>query len=307
MLDVTEQLQRYSTALGDLVPESDFDRRRRPTFHFPAVAAIVAVVVIAVSAGVWVTATDGGDSSVATQSPGNQLPVPADGAAPEQLPDGTPVWVVHHDDGSVSVLDAVSTHRPFGAGNLVVWCESSRGFLDPMYGSTYDEHGLKQAGPAPTGLDTYLITRIGGDTATVTGPPSAQPRELDGGRKAAEPAGPHCIDQGDHVDSYITGTFDMHSLASSTPMTVEEAMRQPDGTLVVIDAPVLIPLDDDEPVVCTSDIAHEPLACEGVPAPELASHGQPPVVIRGIFIARPHQGTLTDVAYVAERRAEYQR
>ncbi|HAS12781.1 MAG TPA: hypothetical protein DCS55_20065, partial [Acidimicrobiaceae bacterium] len=264
------------------------------------------LAVVAFAAGGFALLGNDGDAAVTVAGPDgadteSQLTVPESGALAQQLADGTPVWVVRHADGSVSVVDAVSTHRPFGAGTLVGWCESSRGFVDPMYGSQYDGHGRKQAGPAPRGLDEYPVASVDGDTVTVTGTAVEQPRAADGGPEASEPAGPHCFHtDGDDDADVVEGSFRSHPVASAAPATPEDAMREPDGTLVVVDARVLV-VKGQEPLVCTSEVTGPPPSCDGIPAPELFAQDETPVVMRGVFVARPDAGTLTDIAYVGER------
>lgn len=235
----------------------------------------------------------------------SQVAVPENGASAQQLADGTPVWVVRHDDGTVSVVHAVSTHRPFGAGTLVGWCGSSRSFIDPMYGSQFDERGRSHAGPAPRGLDMYPVASVDGDTAAVTGPPVVQPRAAEGGPEPSEPAGPDCLDEtSGPVDGYLSGSFDLHPFASETPVSPDDAVRQPDGTFVLVDAPLVI-VEGDQPLACTSDVGGSPPACGGVPAPELFVVNETAAVLRGPFLARPEAGTLTDIAYVGERTVTY--
>jgi hypothetical protein len=65
------------------------------------------------------------------------------------------------------VVDAFSTHTPFGVGTLVAWCAASRTFDDLRHGSTFDEQGRYILGPAPTGLVTFEATELGTTPATV--------------------------------------------------------------------------------------------------------------------------------------------
>lgn len=229
--------------------------------------------------------------------------VPESGASAQQLADGTPVWVVRHDDGTVSVVDAVSTHRPFGAGTLVAWCGASREFVDPMYGSMFDERGRKRAGPAPSGLAEHPVASGDGDTVTVTGPPSDQPRVEEGGPTPSEPAGPGCFGSIDPDTSFIEGSYEMHPLASAAPVPAETAVSQPDGTLVVLDAPVSI-VDGQQPTVCTSPLGGSPRACDGIAAPGLFPQDEDNIVLRGPFIARVNDGALVDIAYLGERTVQ---
>lgn len=81
---------------------------------------------------------------------------------PDLLPDGTPVWVVGHGDGSADVLLGFDPHTPFGLGKLLWWCEPAAAFDNPHHGSKWDEYGIKIGGPTPTGLRSYDL-RVDGD------------------------------------------------------------------------------------------------------------------------------------------------
>jgi hypothetical protein len=83
---------------------------------------------------------------------------PAPGEArPDHLPDGTPVWVMGHDDGSADVLLGFDPHRPFGLGKMMWWCEAARALDNPHHGSKWDEYGVRIGGPAPEGLRSYDV------------------------------------------------------------------------------------------------------------------------------------------------------
>ena len=63
-------------------------------------------------------------------------------------------------------------------GCRVPWCQTSQWFECPCHGSKYDRVGEKKGGPAPRGLDRFVLEVSGGqitvDTATaslVQGPP----------------------------------------------------------------------------------------------------------------------------------------
>jgi hypothetical protein len=73
---------------------------------------------------------------------------PAGEVSAAQLEDGHPVFVVHHADGEVSVLDAFSTHVPSGIYKMVAWCPEARIFTDLVHGARYDEWGKRTGGPA---------------------------------------------------------------------------------------------------------------------------------------------------------------
>ena len=136
----------------------------------PALIALIALGVV-VLAVVAVTELGGpGEGSIGDAAPiagSQQVRVPALGdAAAVFLADGRPVFIVHHEDGTVSVVDAFSTHTPFGVGTLVGWCAATRTFDDLQHGSTFDEHGRYILGPAPSGLVTFETTDLGTTPAT---------------------------------------------------------------------------------------------------------------------------------------------
>jgi cytochrome b6-f complex iron-sulfur subunit len=61
-------------------------------------------------------------------------------------------------------------------GCRVPWCQSSQWFECPCHGSKYNRVGEKQGGPAPRGLDRFVLEVSGGnivvDTANIIiGPP----------------------------------------------------------------------------------------------------------------------------------------
>lgn len=107
--------------------------------------AVGAVALVAVM--LWWQRDDLGVSVLATPQPGQAMAL--------ILSDGHPVWAVGHEDGSISVLDAFSTHVPYGINKLTWWCGESRVIDDPFHGSRYNELGDKIDGPAPTGLREY--------------------------------------------------------------------------------------------------------------------------------------------------------
>lgn len=83
-------------------------------------------------------------------------------ARPDHLPDGTPVWVIGHGDGSADVLLGFDPHTPLGLGKMLWWCERAAALDNPHHGSKWDEYGIRIGGPAPTGLRSYDL-RVEGD------------------------------------------------------------------------------------------------------------------------------------------------
>jgi cytochrome b6-f complex iron-sulfur subunit len=78
-------------------------------------------------------------------------------------------------------------------GCRVPWCQSAQWFECPCHGSKYSRVGEKRDGPAPRGLDRWLVTVDGGsvtiDTSgsPITGPP------IGTDTTGQKPEGPHCI------------------------------------------------------------------------------------------------------------------
>ena len=87
------------------------------------------------------------------------LAAPAPGEVrPDYLPDGEPVFVVGHEDGSVQAISAFSSHAPQGLLKLVWWCPSARGFEDPFHGARWNANGAYIFGPALGGLPSWEVT-----------------------------------------------------------------------------------------------------------------------------------------------------
>ena len=85
------------------------------------------------------------------------------------LDNGRPVFLVRHQNGDVSVLDATSTHVSFGVRVLNVWCPESRAFQDLRAGGGWDEWGALQRGPPPSGLGSFSWQLRLGDETHATG------------------------------------------------------------------------------------------------------------------------------------------
>jgi hypothetical protein len=122
---------------------------------------------------------------------GTALAVPATGEVrPDYLADGTPVWVIGHEDGTASVLTGFDAHQTSPRG-LLWWCETAEILESPSYGSMYDEHGEQIGGPAPTGLATYGVTVVG-DGLRV-GAPNAPPDPDDRSSKPQPDEADRCV------------------------------------------------------------------------------------------------------------------
>ncbi len=139
----------------------------------PRGVGIAAFLVLALVAGlVWsrVGSSDVGDRSLS--GGGGPVDVPARGeVAPVFLADGRPAFVVHHEDGSVSVVDGFSSHRAWGVEELNVWCPATRMFVEGAHEAHFDEYGEWAAGPAPGGIATFdfevTATDAAGDPSSI--------------------------------------------------------------------------------------------------------------------------------------------
>ena len=95
------------------------------------------------------------------------------------LSNGTPVYVAHDIDGTVTVVEALS---PLDRGAPMGWCEASRTIEDLRHGGKWDSHGRYVSGPAPSDLARYQ-TRLDGDVLAVLGRiPALDRSEAGGGR-----------------------------------------------------------------------------------------------------------------------------
>ena len=174
------------------VGESLDNRRpsRKPTSHLRWAVAVgvflAATVLLVVVFAPWRRGVQPVSGSRVLEVP------PVGGVVAANLPDGRPVFVVHHEDGTVTVVDAFSTHVAYGIGKLVGWCSSSRTFEDPFHGSKWDEFGDYALGPAPTGLVTYQFSVVPGDQnqVQVDGAIPSHPRGFL--IRPFQPAGPFC-------------------------------------------------------------------------------------------------------------------
>jgi hypothetical protein len=171
---MAERWRRELTKLRDGAPPAElWDRiASGPRMEFPAepprsrVAAFVVATVVFALAAVFVLRAFGSlGGTDRTLGGSDVLSVPPVGrTAPAFLPDGRPIFVVHHLDGSVSLVDAFSPHRAFGFEELVVWCPSSRHFVEWAHEAHFDERGTwHSAGPAPESLVTYRFEVVSHD------------------------------------------------------------------------------------------------------------------------------------------------
>ena len=152
---------------------------------------VVVVGAIAVIALVSITADSPAPLAL------GQFAVPAVGATdPGLLHDGHPVFVAHDLDGTISVVEAVSTHNP---ADWMGWCPTSRTIDDIFHGARWDAQGRYLSGPGPSDLGLYgYEVGADGESLVVTEYLSTSPRT----QSPTGPAGPECLDGGYEVHPY---------------------------------------------------------------------------------------------------------
>jgi hypothetical protein len=139
------------------------------------------------------------------------------------LEDGRPAFVVHHEDGSVSVIDAFSSDPPWGILEFNGWCASSREFVDMAHGARFDEYGAYELGPAPSGLATFAFTPVSmddrGDPASISIGGMVAPAP-----KAADAPVPSLAGgcRGTDRDQMVTHTIAEASVIEARPTTIAE-------------------------------------------------------------------------------------
>jgi len=238
---MTERWQRELTKLRSGAPPVDlWDRvgggpRMEPIAEprrSRIAAAVVATVVFALAAVFALRAFGSIGSIDRTLSGPEALPVPAVGeTAPAFLPDGRPIFVVHHLDGGVSVVDAFSPHRAFGFEELVVWCPTTRHFVEWAHEAHFDERGTwHSAGPAPESLVTYRFEVVSHDA---NGAPTqigvGAPLPPDPARSASETSPdrpPFCPPDG----AFVTHAIDPDAIYDEPADAVADA---PEGWVAV--------------------------------------------------------------------------
>ncbi len=132
------------------------------------------------------------------------------------LDNGTPVFLVHHHDGTISALDPRTETGETGRLKLVHWIAATRNFLGQ---GAWDEYGRSIDGFRSTDLRGFA-TRVTGDVVEVGSPVPA-------------PAG-----------SPITLTDNPPAMLNvetnlSAPKSVAEALEAKPGQVVIIDAQVI--------------------------------------------------------------------
>lgn len=271
-------------------------RRRRAIGGAFAAAAVTAVVT---AGALQLPATDGdGETVVADAGEDTQrtvLSVPVEaGVAADELVDGTPVWLVHHDDGSVTVLDAASAHRSMGASHLVDWCATGEVFVDQGSMSVYDQHGTALAGPAAEGLKAVSATPAGGSVAVERSDFTSRPQQPTGASVS------EVCPEGSEDDA--SERFVQHSAGDREAMSVEDAAADADpGDMVAVRDAVIVVRQDGAVACPRSDLRFDAAGpqCGGVTVAGLAPEpGDAFAVLEGTFLARFRGGVAEDVRFI---------
>jgi hypothetical protein len=212
------------------------------------------------------------------------------------LADGRPVFIVHHDDGTVSVVDAFSTHVTYGIGKLVGWCSSSRTFEDPFHGSKWDEVGDYALGPAPTGLVTYQFSVVPGDQNQVQVDRAMPPHPRGFLTQPFQPAGPFCQSTSQMVlpDVLRDASSSPAEVVAATPagwVAVRGTLRATAGQAAQLCAPVADGACFDAAPVSSVDVT-------GL----ISAYRSPgtPVTIEGPWIAQVRAGALVHLTRCLE-------
>lgn len=208
--------------------------------------------------------------------------------APGNLDDGRPVFVVHRDDATVEVIDAFSSHVPWGLAKLNVWCPSSRTFDDVFHGSKWNQDGAYLLGPGPTGLVTYETTLEKDGHVLVGSAIAGAPRDAP---RTSKVMGAFC-------QTAATAMFPTLSPAMDSPAAAVQAA--PDTWVTVRGS--LIQYAKNGAELCNIGARRRSTCTGGVPVVGLQTfpnegrlHGY---IVSGTFIAQPEDGALAHLTRV---------
>jgi len=236
------------------------------------------------------------------------LPMPPLGSASAvTLPDGSPVWVVHQDDGKVRVLSALSTHRRYGASVLVGWCPSRPGFEDPMYQSFWKADGSAWGGPAPADLAHFEVLSRADQRITVSTREIPGQRRADVGTDAATPPTdlerpqPPCWDS--RALDYNPGSTVRHDASGvptvNPPRLSKLAVRATSSAFRLVTGSSLVVNKGSAPEICERSGRCTTLPITGITRdPRLGVDRVERLVLEGDFLVRIGPGLISDVAFV---------
>ena len=243
----------------------------------------LAVVLVVLALGMNLLRTDEPDMSSSLRRPN------AGEARPDYLADGTPVWVIGHEGGTVDVLSGFDTHVPFNLGKMLWWCPSAHALDNPNHGSKWDEYGVKLGGPAPTGLPSWEVI-VRSSRIFLGSPRPARPLDT-------PPHGPPeherewCTAPEDPV---IFHTFDDWELWDSPTAAVSAA---PDGW-ILLDGELNVAATGDSVLLCARSGCTDSVVATNVEVPPPDIEGQFGPLGGQRFIGRVRDGALTDVTVV---------
>jgi hypothetical protein len=233
----------------------------------------------------------------------NEVEVPPrPGASAERLGDGSPVWVVRHEDGAVSVLAAdvpsVDPRWPQGVREQLLWVSESRIFVPARSvraAGTYDERGQADGGLTRPDVDSYDYEWLNDTTVLVGQRRQAQIRQL---------AAPEDLEFPWSYMTIYAGAVSPHP-SGDRKMEPEEAAAEPRGKLVYISGTLVG--DGSGPArICKRPAArpvHEMSACPRQAPAALDVVGAPMEgratwYLNGPFLARVASGGFTGLIKV---------
>jgi hypothetical protein len=211
-----------------------------------------------------------------------QRPAPGEARA-DHLADGTPIWVIGHEDRTVTVLSGFDTHVP-SVRKLLWWCPGARTLEDPRHGSRWTESGARLTGPAPAPLHTWQTAPRG--SRLVVGDPQPATDE-----PANEPIGLHCIGE-DPVTFHEFHDWDVWTSPRAA------AVAGPIGWFLVDGR--LVPQPDGTVWLCALAGCDDSVQADWIRAPEpdvLALDPWPDTR----YLAQARHGRLIDLAQIIRR------
>jgi hypothetical protein len=216
--------------------------------------------------------------------------VPAAGTcALATLDDGTEVFVVSHHDGTTSVLAVDVPDPSYGLENVrrtIHWWERSRRFE-----ASHDEYGTAVFGPRRPPLDRYETEALPGEPGHLS-----VGRRVPGiQRHTVAPLGRR--DASKPEPAILEAYLDL----KRRPLSLQDAARLPDGSLVVVDASVIVGGGEPAALCRTADrtSSHPRLCPKGSPIPPGLGDGSEfreiLVVFYGPLLVRIRGGQFTQV------------
>lgn len=242
-------------------------------------------------------------------STGEPVEPPAPGEVqPVWAPDGWPAFVTH-DGGQVHVLRARSAH-PQGAAQAVAYCPTASvdgdagAFIDLYGDDIYTLDGDWAAGPGPTGLARYDVTRHADRRITVGDQAHAPDRPA--ARNAGLGVDAHhgdCTERTDGGRRFDPDVAVGPGIGDELDLATPEAAAQarPDGSWTVVDG--VLTVDAHNHVRLCHDPSGQPCPPDAPRVagidPRHAAAGLPDALVAGRFFARVDDGDVTDLIVVS--------